>query len=216
MPLKSGKRRRRRRKAWPKLRRGSGSRGELSVIESINGNAVSAANQRDFGHPRGRKGRLWKSRLVQAGVFPPPEKQPNTGRPFYREESQEVCLEVRRRNCGINGQPGLFYARRLGATLARPRAPKPKLESKGKDVSALIDGLNALGLTTGTAAQVQRVTEELFPQGTAGLEPGRGSAGRVPVPEAPDFGGKVRRGLTANAKSRREESLFASQDFTLG
>jgi hypothetical protein len=30
--------------------------------------------------------------------------------------------------------------------------------------------LNALGLTTATAAQVVKVTEELFPQGTNGME----------------------------------------------
>ena len=39
-------------------------------------------------------------------------------------------------------------------------------------MSALVDGLNALGLTTATAAQVQRVTAELYPQGTAGIDPG--------------------------------------------
>ena len=37
---------------------------------------------------------------------------------------------------------------------------------------ALIEGLNALGLTTATAAQVQRVTEELYPQGLAGIDQG--------------------------------------------
>jgi hypothetical protein len=47
-------------------------------------------------------------------------------------------------------------------------APEPK----GKDVSALADGLKALGLTTAmaTAAQVQRVAEELYPNGTAGID----------------------------------------------
>ena len=83
-----------------------------------------------------------------------------------------VCLEVRRRNCGVNGQVVLFYARRLGAAPAKSKAPKPKLEPRGKDVSALVDGLNALGLTTATAAQVQQVTEELYPQGTAGIDQG--------------------------------------------
>ena len=49
---------------------------------------------------------------------------------------------------------------------------KPKLEPKAKDVSALVDGLNALGLTTATAAQVERTTRELFPQGTTGIDQG--------------------------------------------
>src|SRR5947209_14943338 len=111
---------------------------------------------------------LSRSRFYQliGTAFPEPERQPGTGRPVYTEELQEVCLEVRRRNCGIDGKPVLFYARRLGTASTRPKASKPKLEAKGKDVSALVDGLNALGLTTATAAQIQRVTEDLFPKGT--------------------------------------------------
>src|SRR5258707_11185964 len=106
--------------------------------------------------------------LVQASVFPQPQRDEATGRPYYDEPTQERCLEVRRRNCGVNGQVVLFYGRRHSAAPAKPKAPKPKLEPKGKDVSALVDGLNALGLPTATAAQVQRVTEELYPSGTEG------------------------------------------------
>ena len=117
---------------------------------------------------------LSRSRFYQliGTAFPEPERQPGTGRPVYTEALQQVCLEVRRRNCGIDGKPILFYARRPGTAPSRRKAPKPKLETKGKDVSALVDGLNALGLTTATAAQVQRVTEELYPQGTAGIDQG--------------------------------------------
>jgi hypothetical protein len=117
---------------------------------------------------------LSRSRFYQliGTAFPQPERQPGTDRPVYTEELQQVCLEVRRRNCGIDGKPVLFYARRLGSAPARPKAPKPKLEAKGKDVSALVDGLNALGLTTATAAQVQKVTQELYPEGTEGIDQG--------------------------------------------
>jgi hypothetical protein len=117
---------------------------------------------------------LSRSRFYQliGTAFPEPERQPGTGRPIYTEELQQVCLEVRRRNCGIDGKPVLFYARRLGSAPARPKPLTPKLEAKGKDVSALVDGLNALGLTTATAAQVQKVAEELFPQGTAAIDQG--------------------------------------------
>lgn len=116
---------------------------------------------------------LSRSRFYQliGTAFPRPERQAGTGRPVYTEAQQEVCLEVRRRNCGIDGKPVLFYARRLGTAPARPKAAKPKLEPKG-DISALVDGLNALGLATATAAQVRRVTEELYPQGTAGIDQG--------------------------------------------
>jgi len=105
-------------------------------------------------------------------AFPEPERQPQTGRPIYTEALQRVCLEVRRRNCGIDGQPVLFYARRPKTAPARPKSEKPMLEPKGKEVSALVDGLDALGLTTATAAQVQRVTEELFPNGTESIDKG--------------------------------------------
>src|SRR5258708_30251295 len=84
---------------------------------------------------------LSRSRFYQliGTAFPQPERQPETGRPIYTEELQRVCLEVRRRNCGIDGKPVLFYAPRLSTTPAKPKPPKPKLEPKGKDVSALVD-----------------------------------------------------------------------------
>jgi hypothetical protein len=117
---------------------------------------------------------LSRSRFYQliGTAFPQPERHPETGRPIYTEELQQVCLEVRRRNCGIDGKPILFYARRSGTAPARTKPAKPKLEPQGKEVPALVEGLNALGLTTATAAQVQRVTEELYPQGTAGIDQG--------------------------------------------
>src|SRR5271168_1951388 len=85
---------------------------------------------------------LSRSRFYQliGSAFPQPERQPGTGRPIYTAALQEVCLEVRRRNCGIDGKPVLFYARRLGTAPAKPKASKPKLEPNGKDVSALVDG----------------------------------------------------------------------------
>src|SRR3954463_619830 len=79
---------------------------------------------------------LSRSRFYQliGTAFPQPERPPQTGKPMYTEEQQRVCLDVRRRNRGMDGKPVLFYARRLGT--ARPKkAPEPKLEVKGKDVS---------------------------------------------------------------------------------
>jgi hypothetical protein len=117
---------------------------------------------------------LSRSRFYQliGTAFPEPERQPETGRPVYTEQLQQVCLEVRRRNCGIDGKPVLFYARRLGTAPSRAKPPKPKPEAQRCDVPALVEGLNALGLTTATGAQVQRVAEELYPQGTAGIDQG--------------------------------------------
>jgi hypothetical protein len=109
--------------------------------------------------------------LVRSGVFPRPQRDEPSGRPYYDGSTQEHCLEVRRRNRGVNGQVVLFYARRQPAA-ARAKQAKPKRQAQGEGVSALLDGLSALGLTTATAAQVRRVTEELYPQGTAGIDPG--------------------------------------------
>jgi hypothetical protein len=106
---------------------------------------------------------------LQGTAFPFPVYDIATRRPVYTEEQQRICLEVRRRNCGIDGKPILFYSGRLA-----PSAKKTKVhfEPKGKDVASLVDGLNALGLATATAAQVEKLTKELFPGGTAGLDQG--------------------------------------------
>src|SRR5438046_392774 len=104
--------------------------------------------------------------LQRGGVFPPPVYDVSTRRPIYVEELQKVCLEVRRRNCGINGKPVLFYARRhLGAPVAKglPKAKKPPKENRHAD---LVEALDSLGLTTATGSKVEEAVQELFPQGT--------------------------------------------------
>jgi hypothetical protein len=106
--------------------------------------------------------------LQKAGVFPAPSYQ--AGRPVYTEDQQQVCLEVRRRNRGIDGRPVLFYSRRRGIRPARHKKRADPPPARSKDITALLDGLNALGLTTATAAQVVEVTEQLFPQGTTGID----------------------------------------------
>jgi hypothetical protein len=107
---------------------------------------------------------------LQGSAFPLPLYDIATRRPFFTESQQQVCLEVRKRNWGIDGKPVLFYAARFGSGGRKPKPPKRKLEPKGKDVAALVDGLNALGFTTATAARVQEVTQELFPNGTGNMD----------------------------------------------
>ena len=103
--------------------------------------------------------------LMQGGVFPQPQR--DNGRPFYDKPTQEMCLEVRRRNCGVNGQVVLFYARRQAA----PTAPR-KMKPTPSPHADLLDGLRSLGLASVTAADVGAVVEELYPQGTAGFDEG--------------------------------------------
>src|ERR1035438_2587529 len=69
---------------------------------------------------------LSRSRFYQliGTAFPSPLMDKKK-RPFYSEELQAVCLEVRRRNCGIDGKPILFYARRIGTAPVKPKkAPR--------------------------------------------------------------------------------------------
>jgi hypothetical protein len=113
---------------------------------------------------------LSRARLYQlqrSGSLPSPLYHITTHRPVYVEEQQLICLEVRKRNCGIDGRPILFYTHRFPAP-AKVRAIKVAT-NKNKDISGLIDGLNSLGLTTATAAQVEQTTKDLFPNGTSGI-----------------------------------------------
>jgi hypothetical protein len=104
--------------------------------------------------------------LVAKGVFPQPERHPETGRPYYTPELQAVCLEVRRSNRGIDGQPVLFYARR--ATPEPHQAPASRRQPHRH--GDLIDALKALGLSSVTPGQVGEALKELFPEGRKGME----------------------------------------------
>jgi hypothetical protein len=104
-------------------------------------------------------------------TFPWPLYDVASHRPFFNQELQQVCQEVRQHNCGIDGVPLLFYTRRPQApTTPKKRKPlrldKKPAEDKHTD---LIDGIKGLGLMV-TAAQVASAIKESFPNGVAGLE----------------------------------------------
>src|SRR5436305_333846 len=108
--------------------------------------------------------------LMQAGVFPQPLYAVANRRPIYVEEQQEVCLEVRRRNCGVNGRPVLFYSK--GHSQPTPtktsltKQPKP---TPTKPPADLIDGLVALGLAV-SAPQVESALKATYPNGVEGTD----------------------------------------------
>jgi hypothetical protein len=110
--------------------------------------------------------------LVASGVFPSPVYDVSTRRPIFTAELQMICLEVRRRNCGINGQVVLFYARgnRTLAKLTSKTKRKPTTEGQHDD---LLDGLRALGLTAVTSEHVAAAVKEAFPQGIKGVDLGQ-------------------------------------------
>jgi len=101
-------------------------------------------------------------------TFPAPLRNPETGRPFYDETLQQTCLEVRKRNCGVDGRPVMFYARRITTITPtqRPKVakPKPRSAAKPNPHAALLEGLRSLGLDA-TAAQVEQTVKVLFPHG---------------------------------------------------
>jgi hypothetical protein len=129
--------------------------------------------------------------LQKAGVFPMPVYDVATHRPVYTEELQSVCLEVRRRNCGVNGKPVLFYARRVQITPApsKPRKVTPK-PSKNEHAD-LLDALQGLGLASVTAAQVGPAVKELYPQSTAGVAEAEAVRAVFLFLRRKDSGGKV-------------------------
>jgi hypothetical protein len=112
--------------------------------------------------------------LVAQGVFPPPVYEVRTRRPLYTEDLQRTCLEVRRRNRGVNGRPVLFYARRVPPTALTPtlRRSKPITARTADDHADLLDGLTALGLASATAADVRAAVRVLYPAGVGGVDPG--------------------------------------------
>jgi len=111
--------------------------------------------------------------LVIGGGFPPPIYDVATRRPFYNEELQQVCLEVRRRNFGINGKAILFYSPRqqIKPTAAR-RSVKRAATPVNNQHDDLLDGLRGLGLVTITAAQVAAVIKEIYPAGVKDVNQG--------------------------------------------
>lgn len=110
--------------------------------------------------------------LQRSGIFPSPVYDIATKRPFYTEEQQRTCLEVRRRNCGVNGQPLIFYAQRsIGASAASKRTKRRRSpRQSGGDNARLIDGLKALGLADPNPSQVEAAVRELFPAGTSDVD----------------------------------------------
>ena len=115
---------------------------------------------------------LSRSRFHQliGTTFPWPLYSLSTRRPFYDEKLQRLCLEVRRRNCGIDGKPVLFYARRPVNLTAvqKPRKAKP-----AKNYPAdLLDGIKGLGLVNVTGDQVAEVVNQLYPRGVDGTDRG--------------------------------------------
>lgn len=99
-------------------------------------------------------------------AFPWPLYSLSNHRPFYNEELRNLCLEVRKRNCGVDGKVILFYAKRIGtAPVRKPKKVTPPPPAKDEAFSEILDGLRSLGLTTATVQQVTAAVKALYPAG---------------------------------------------------
>ena len=113
--------------------------------------------------------RFWQ--LRKDGVFPQPQQDEETGRPYYTEEQLELCLDLRKQNVGMNGQVVLFYSPRPTASASTPK-PKKKAKPKESQHASIIRALAALGLPGATDAQIDEAIAELFPIGKEEVERG--------------------------------------------
>jgi hypothetical protein len=107
--------------------------------------------------------RFWQ--LRRDGVFPQPLIDEESGRQFYSAEQVELCLDLRKRNVGMNGKIILFYCPRTPSVISKPTKKKTKAKPMAARSQAIIDSLKALGLVGVTEAQVESAMKELFPIG---------------------------------------------------
>ena len=97
-----------------------------------------------------------------------------------------ACLDARRRNCGIDGKPVLFYSRR---PVTAPPMRKPKKAAVASDDrhADLVDGLKGLGLAGITGSPSGHGGEGNLPGWHPRGHQRGGPAGCVPAPAATEF-----------------------------
>jgi hypothetical protein len=105
---------------------------------------------------------LCRARFYQllGSAFPYPIYDVTSRRPYYPPELQEACVEVRRRNVGVNGKPVLFRRRGREVALPSPKRRSRPVPDDGR-CKELLHGLRSLGLAGVTAEQVQAAMKEL-------------------------------------------------------
>ena len=111
--------------------------------------------------------------LIEAGILYPPIFDTQTHRPFFPPEIQQKNLEIRKRNCGMNGKPILFYARRFATESVAKKLPVRKAKSKTQkdtNIERLISDLKSLGIENPNAFQIQSTLKSCFPAGINQVE----------------------------------------------
>ena len=93
--------------------------------------------------------------LCKAGIFPMPDYDATTRRPYFDTVKQQQILLVRQTNTGINNKAILFYSKRKDAGVRRMK--KATVTSKHDE---LIESLRCLGVVV-SVQQVDDAIESL-------------------------------------------------------
>ena len=107
---------------------------------------------------------------LRGTAFPEPKRDSETGRPYYDEGLQQICLSVRKRNRGVDNRPVLFYSRRSKAGCNRKRSTT-QAKPKSDQLSQIAEAVKALGLPV-LDSQVEKAVATLFPSGTEDADEG--------------------------------------------
>ena len=107
--------------------------------------------------------------LVKKGAFPTPDKDQISGRSCYLAEKQQQILESRRKNCGIDGKPILFYSRRSDS--GKPKIKSVSLKLQSKAITNILESLTSLNVKISTE-KLQSLLMESYPQGIDQIDPG--------------------------------------------
>jgi predicted DNA-binding transcriptional regulator AlpA len=111
--------------------------------------------------------------LIRQGILLPPIYSLVSRKPFYPRKIQSRNLEAKRTNCGVNGEPVLFYARRVIPVTPRVRrsAKRKSRVKQGGGNSDLVEVLGQLGLDV-NADNVSSAVSSCYPNGVVGIAEG--------------------------------------------
>ncbi len=114
--------------------------------------------------------------LFESGILHPPIFDTETRRPFFPAEIQQKNLEIRKRNCGANGKPILFYTQRIALDpVPKPKSvrhTKPKTQASKSVADRFVDDLKSLGLDCPNRVQIESALKSCFPSGVNQVDEG--------------------------------------------
>ena len=120
---------------------------------------------------------LSRSRLYQLtsnNILLMPAYLISTRKPVYTRDMVLRNLHVKMNNCGVNGQPILFYTTR--DVSHKKRTPNVRTTQPRKDVSpskyeSLLDELTCLGIEDLKVEQVEKAVSNCYPEGSDNADP---------------------------------------------